>query len=365
MCWKALEKVFRSKIFSFSAHIRVDKFDLDQSFEDTPVPVTSIIYQNAESLPTVRHIQSYIFKPALLKTNEEVQGVVIKGMGKDMDTAAFAINMVRGQLPAFGRDSSQLNCLISQRMANWLHLDTGQRVLTFFLQDPPRYRKLTVAGIYETGLEDFDESIILADIRLLQTLNNWGDTLVGGFEIFTKNAEPEALSTAFDEVFEAMDYNLNAEKITDTYIQLFDWLRMLDRNVQVLVVLIMVVASFNVISTLLIMILERTQMIGVLQALGMPPPQIRQIFVINGLLILARGLFLGNLLGLGLAALQYTFELIPLDAKNYYMNTVPIEWNWWYILLINLIMIGITAFTLLIPTAVVMRIKPVTAIRFN
>jgi lipoprotein-releasing system permease protein len=351
------------KMFSVSAHIRIDKYDLNHSYEDAPISKNAAIYSEATKIENVAYLQSYAYKAALLKHQDEVQGILLKGMGDDWNTTDFLSNLKQGNLPDFTTDTASYAIVVSQKIANKLRLSVGDKVITYFLQDPPRYRRLTVAAIYETGMEDFDDNLVIADLKLIQEINGWQDTLVGGFEIFVKNFEN--LDSTFEQVYEATDFDLTAEKITDTYLPIFDWLNMLDRNVQVLIVLISIVACFNMISTLLIMILERTNMVGILQAVGATNAQIRAIFLWTGLKIIAQGMFYGNLLGLGLVALQYYFKIIPLDVENYYMNAVPIAWNLYSIMGINVITLLVTLFSLLLPTAFVLRIKPIAAIKFN
>jgi lipoprotein-releasing system permease protein len=244
-----------------------------------------------------------------------------------------------------------------------MRLKTGDSLLMFFVQYPPRFKKLAIKGIYETGLEELDDQVIIGDIKLNQNLNNWADTLVGGYEIYIKNFSQ--LDEVSQKVFEVMDYDMQLEKITDKYLQIFDWLTLLRRNVRIFLVLILFVACFNMVSTIFIMIMERTNMIGLLKALGARNDQVHAIFIYNGLFIILRGMLFGNLIGLGFCALQYYFKLIPLDPENYYMSSVPIEWNWLMIVLLNLLIFVMISLVLVIPVFIISRISPIKAIKFN
>ncbi|MGB3618674.1 MAG: FtsX-like permease family protein [Catalinimonas sp.] len=356
-------RTIQNKVFSLSGHLQVTKFTLNQEYEESPVSLNSDIYRTATELPNVVHVQSYSLKPALIKTDDEVQGVVLKGVGGDFNAAAFRPNLRRGRLPALGADTIAQEVVVSEKIARLLGLKLDDRLWFYFLQNPPRYRRLRVVGVYETGLEEFDETHVLTDLRTLQALNGWEDTSVGGLELFV--ADFDRLEATADRVFDAMDYDLSLTRITDRYPQLFDWLALLENNVDIFLVLILVVACFNMVSTLLIMIMERTQMIGIFKALGASNRQIRSVFVVNGMRLISVGLLWGNLLGLGLCALQGWFKLIPLDPENYFMSAVPIHLDPLTVLLLNVALFVLTTAALILPTAIISRIEPIRAIRFD
>jgi lipoprotein-releasing system permease protein len=233
----------------------------------------------------------------------------------------------------------------------------------YFVQDPPRFRNFDIVGIYETFLEDFDNKIILGDIQTIRNLNGWNEDQVGGFEVFID--DPSQIDFYEEYLYQEVDYDLKMVKSTDKYIQIFDWLYLLNNNVYVFLGLILFVAVFNMVSILFILIMERTQMIGILKALGAKNAQIRQIFVWNGIRIIGRGLLLGNMVGLGFGAIQYYTRLIKLDAENYYMDYVPIHWNWAIIAGMNVLILLVTTFILFIPARAISNIKPIKAIRFD
>ncbi|WP_237717706.1 ABC transporter permease [Pontibacter sp. BAB1700] len=290
-------------------------------------------------------------------------GVVMKGVGEDYDMSAMQANLDEGGVVSFSDTASSKDVMLSRKIANKLRLKVGDEAIFYFIQNPPRARKLKVAGVFNTGLEEFDEVFVIGDLQLIRELNNWPDTLVGGVEILLKDFEQ--IDQVADQVFDQMNYDLQLEKITDRHAQLFDWLQLLRKNVVIFLVLIIFVATFNMVSTVFIMIIERISMIGVLKAIGATDAQIRQIFYFRGLSLTLKGMLWGNVIGLGFCVIQYYFQVIPLDPENYYMDTVPISWNFAIIIALNVITLVMTMLAILIPAAMVARIKPVRAIKFD
>ncbi|WP_421877191.1 ABC transporter permease [Marinoscillum sp.] len=363
MILKGFENTIKEKIYSFSGHLTVSKYTLSTSFEQTSIIASDSLVTKLTSLPGVDYLQTYAFMAGLLKTSDEVQGVIIKGLDNQFDTASFSKHMVAGSFPQFPEEGYGTEVAISAKIANYLQLGVGDEVLAFFAQNRPRYRNLQITGIYETGLEDFDEKVVLGDINLVRRLNNWGDHTVGGIEIFLD--DPSKMDEAETLVFENTDTDLYVDKVSDKYMQIFDWLRLLDRNVVIFFTLVLFVAAFNMVSILLILIMERTQMVGVLKSLGAANGLIRRIFFFNGLNLILKGLFWGNLFSLVFCWAQLQFQLIPLDPENYYMSHVPIKFDMMAVLWINAFVVGITALALFIPLRVISRIKPIKAIRFD
>ncbi|MTI32035.1 ABC transporter permease [Xanthovirga aplysinae] len=351
------------KIYSFGGHLQVTKFTVSSSFEESPVSLNSVLYQHPDSFPHVTHVQSFSYKAGLLRTDEDVQGVILKGVGEDFDEKGFEKNLVKGDFLTHKRPNGSTDILISVKLANLLQLDVGDDVIMYFVQVPQRFRKLTIKGIYNTGLEDFDDKIILGDIALTQRLNNWDSTQVGGFEVFIDDLN--ALDQSEDYIYRNIENDLYVESSADLNLQTFEWLNLLAKNVNIFLGLLIFVACFNMITILFIMIMERTQMIGMLKALGATNRQIRKIFIYNGMQLILKGLLIGNLIGIGFGILQDQFQLISLDPENYYMDFVPIEWNNWLILALNLMTFLLVTATLLIPTAVITKVRPIKAIRFD
>lgn len=351
------------KVFSFGAHIQVSKFDLNNSYQDVPISLHTDLYQGRAGIDEISHIQTFARKVALLKKDEDVWSVLLKGVGQDYELGNFDQNMVEGRFLRFNDTSIVQELVISRHIADKLKLKVGERVLVWFVQNPPRYRQLTITGIYETGMEEFDETIVLADLKLVQQLNDWGRSDVGGYEIFLKDFRD--LDKATEKVYELSDYDLRVEKVTDTFIQLFDWLKMMDQNVYILLGLILIVAIFNILSSLIILIMERTRMIGTLKALGATDWQIRKIFLFKGIGIVLWGIFWGNLIGISFCLIQKYTGIIPLDPVNYYMDAVPIFMDWWAIFWLNMAMLTLVNISLLLPTIMVIRMQPIASIRFD
>jgi lipoprotein-releasing system permease protein len=357
------KRTIKDKLFSLSSHIQVSQITLNQSFEETPISINSKFYENYKKNPQIRHVQAVANKAGMLKSDEELAGIVIKGIGKDYDWQNFSENLVEGRKINF-RDTTYANeVIISRKIATQLKIKLSDDVLIYFIQNPPRTRKLKVVGIYDTGLEEFDKNFILGDLALVQKMNDWNNQTTGHYEIFLHNFDD--LNVAAKQVFDEIDHDMQVMKVTEMFPAIFDWLNLMDRNIIVILALILVVASFNMISVILVMMMERTPMIGLLKALGSDDSKIRKIFIINGLTIILKGILLGNIIGLGLCAIQYLFKIIPLDAESYYMNYVPIDFNWSIILLINFVTILLVLAVITIPTFVVSRMNLVDALKFK
>ncbi|WP_460954089.1 ABC transporter permease [Spirosoma litoris] len=355
----------QQKIFLFGAHLQVSKFTNNMSYEAPALSLKTNLYRDSTQLPGIKHIQATALKAGILKTADELTGVVVKGVGKDYDWSLFRGSLVAGTVPVVGADtglgSTQL--LLSQYMANQLQVKVGQSIPLYFLGNPPRARKMTVVGIYETGLEEVDKTIALGDIRLIQRLNRWGPDSVANYEIFIKDFTK--LESTARNLTNFLDPDMRLTRVTDQYRPLFDWMVLLDRNMVILLALIVFVASFNMVSVLLVLMMERTPMIGLLKALGGRNSLIRRMFVFVGLNMVIWGLVIGNAVGLGICFIQDKFKLIPLDPKNYFMNYVPIVWDWPTILALNGATILLIALVLWIPTIIINRIQPVKALAFK
>lgn len=359
---RGFQENIRNRVVSFGGHLQVTRYTMSSMFGENPVVADQAFAQNPENFPFIEHVQQFAYKPGLLKTEEEVQGVVLKGIGPDFRQSYFKENMVAGKIPEFTDTAASTQVVISQKIADKLRLKLNDEVIMYFVQNPPRFRRLQIEGIYSTGMEDFDEALILGDIGLIRKLNNWPDSVVGGYEVFVKDFSK--LEEAQEKLYEASNYDYYIEKVTDKHMQLFEWLSLLDRNVLIFLIIILFVAFFNIISILLILIMERTSMIGILMALGARGGQLRNLFLYNGMQMVVKGLLWGNAIGLGFGAIQYYFQLIPLDKQNYYMDYVPIQWNWPLIVLLNLVVFIISLLIMLIPTMVISRIRPIKAIKF-
>ncbi len=357
------EEVIKNKVYSFSGHIVISKYSLSNSVEETSIMVTDSLLEKVKQSDRVDYVQEYAFKYGLLNTEEEVQGVLVKGVDDNFDKSDFEQHMIRGRFPEFPKENYGTEVAISERISNILKLDVGEEVTIFFIQKPLRFRKLQITGIYETGLEEIDENVILGDINLVRRINNWEANQAGGLEVFLNESEQQV--AAEEELFNIVDFDMYVEKVSDKYLQIFEWLRMLNRNVLILLIIVLFVACFNMVSILLILILERTQMIGVFKTLGASNMLIRRIFLFNGLNLIVKGLLWGNFIGLSFCFIQYYFRVIPLDASNYYVSYVPISIDLNIVFLLNILAVLVVGVTLFIPLTIISRIQPIKAIRFD
>jgi len=357
------QRNIRNKLFSFGGHIQLSKYDLNNSLQENPIQINPAFIAEMRQNKYIRSISTFSMKAGLIKTEDEVLGTILKGVDRNFDINTFARNITKGRFIHFGDSSGAKEIMVSEKMARKLKLEIDEEVTVYFVQNPPRVRKLKIAGLFNTGMDEFDESYIIGDIDLIRRVNNWNKNMAGGYEIMINDFE--RLEMVADTVFANMDYDLGLEKITDKYITIFDWLVLLDKNVSIFLVLIIVVAGFNMISSLFIMILERTPMIGIFKALGASNQLIIQVFFVRGLRLIGYGLLLGNVCGMLFCIIQFYFQILPLDPENYYMSSVPIEWNWQICLYTNVLLGGFMALVVFFPCLVIATIKPIKALRFD
>ena len=364
------QETVKNRIYSFNGHLLITKFSMDNSVEEVPFDINFDVFNKRNELDFVDHMQEYAHKAGLIKTKDEVLGVVLKGVGKSFDSTAFKTNMVAGNFIHFPDSGYSNDIVLSKIIANKLRVQIGDAVTIHFFQTPPRFRRLTVTGIYETNLSEyFDGKIVIGDIRLIQRLNDWADSVAGGIEVFLRDGVPvDEAQTRLEALLEQdmkKNFDKDAETIGEKYFQVFEWLNLLDRQVGILLVIILFVICVNMISIILILVMERTQMIGMLKALGASNRLIRSIFIYNGISLIFKGLILGNLLGIGFCFLQDTFKIIKLNPEDYYMQFVPVSWHWDVVLMLNLLTFLVVTIVLLVPTAIVSRVTPIKAIRFD
>jgi lipoprotein-releasing system permease protein len=402
------QSAIKNKIYGFSNHLLVTKFTMNNAVEEQPFNFKIALYENPEQFPFVKHVQEYCHKAGLIKTEHEVLGIVFKGVGKSFNQSAFAENIIEGRFIHFSDSGYSKEVLLSKVIANKIDAKVGDDIVLHFFQNPPRFRRLKVVGLYETNLSDyFDGKVLLGDIRMVQQLNGWNQHEAGGVEVavdlnyfdaFTlwKNSLPvsstssgktetdtvffadenkssvfsfdfdkAALEEAVRQIGDSMDYDLNLESVRDKYIQVFEWLGLVKRQVKILLGIILVVVSVNMISVILILVMERIPMVGVLKAMGASNHTIRSVFVYNGMSLIAKGLLWGNVIGLGLCWLQYQFKIMKLNPHDYYVSSVPIEWSVITIVALNAIIFITVTLVLLLPTQFIAKISPVKAIRFD
>ncbi len=360
------QKEIRNKVIGFGAHIQISNYNDNNSMESTPVSIHQKFYPSMEHQKGIRHIQVYATKAGIVKTDEEIQGVVLKGIGTDYDWSFFQNRIIKGNKFQVSDTGKSNDILISEYLATQLKLDTGQHLLMYFINKDalqPSVRKFRICGIYNTGLEEFDKMYVLGDIKHIQRLNNWDSTQVGGFEILIDNFND--LDKITKDVYQQIDYNLNCSSIKQQYPQIFDWLSFQDVNVTIILIMMVIVAAINMISALLILIIEKTKLIGILKALGMNNWGIRKIFLLNASYLIICGLIWGNIIALALSYIQLRFGIIKLSPADYYVSQVPINLNLLHLLLINAGTIVVCVLVLIIPTYIVTKISPVKAIRFS
>lgn len=354
----------KDKIYSFSGHLQVKKFSFSNSMEEDPVGIAPLLLDSLRQESYISHIQGYAHKPGIVSIKDEVFGLVFKGIGEDFNWQQFVPYLVKGDTLSFDSDLRFHNdILISEKKAQQMQVELGDRFVIYFPMDPPRTRTVTIKGIFKTGLEDFDEQMVLGDIDLIRFLNAWENGEVGGYEVFVKNINN--LEASEDALIDRLSIDTYTERMDEKFSNIFDWLNLLSQNVYILIALILFVACFNMVSVLFILIMERTTMIGALKALGAQNQLIRKIFAWNGSRLVLKGMLVGNGLSLLLGFLQYQFAIIPLDAATYYMSYVPIQWDWLSIIGINVLTLLLVGLTLVIPTTIISRISPVKAIRFD
>ena len=384
------KKEISSKIFGFWGHIHITETSINRTLllDSSPVSSDQPFYPQLDTIGPisytlqqeilgqtvnrqmqteggVRHIQVYALKPGIIKAKEEIEGIILKGVGRDFDWSFMDQYLMEGARLDLLEEELSSGILISQQTADRLRVGVDDRFIVHFVQEGEQLkRRFTVQGIYKTGLEEYDQKFALVDIRQIQRLLNWSADQVSGFEVFIDDLD-DLVPLAEYLYFEVLPNDLYAETIREKLPEIFEWLDLQDINEVVILVLMVIVAVINMITALMILILERTNMIGTLKALGDTNWSIRKIFLYYAAYIIVVGLFWGNLIGIGLCVLQDTFEFIRLDEENYYLSVAPIELNWWSILLLNLGTLLITLFFLLIPSYLVTRISPVKAIRFK
>ncbi len=361
---KGFQDTVTEKIYNFSAHFQVTKYTSNNSYEEVPLTLRNEVFRHSEEFDFIEHVQEFSHKAGLIKTDDEVLGVIFKGISSRFDSTRFKSSLVEGRFLNFDDDSYSREVMISKVISDKLRLKVGDDAIVHFFQDPPRVRRLSVVGIYETNLSEYyDNKFIIGDIRLIQRLNNWADSLAGGMEIYVKDIRK--MDEAQDALESVVDYDFYVEKVEDKYIQVFEWLHLISRQVNIFLGIILFVVCVNMVSIILILIMERTQMIGLLKSFGASNGLIRRIFLYNGVRLILKGLLIGNLLGLGVGLIQDQFTLIPLNPKDYYMSYVPIGWNWEMTIILNLLTLFVVALIILIPTLAISKVNPIRSIRFD
>ena len=364
------KKEISNKVTGFGAHIQIMNYDSNLSYETAPVPGNLESVYGLSDMKGIKNIQPFAIKAGIIKTGDEIHGAVLKGIDGSYDWTFIGKHLTEGELFQVSDTVRSNMVVLSASVAGLLDLGVGDRFTMYFIQDPPRARTFTISGIFATSLEQFDQLYIFADIKQVQRLNNWRNGQVSGYEVLLEDMDDLSAYRGRVEAEVGFDFledgsRLKVESIENRNSQIFDWLKLQDMNVVVLVILMVLVAGFNMISGLLILILERTNMIGILKALGTRNVSIRKIFMYQSGYLTLVGMLWGNLFGLAICLAQKYLNLMPLDPGSYYLDTVPINLNILHLLMLNLGTMLITFLFLLIPSMIIARISPDKSIRFN
>jgi lipoprotein-releasing system permease protein len=362
-----LQNKIHEKVSAFNGDVIISNFDTNFSNDSqNPISKTQDFYPNFTSVEGIKHVQVTASKGGVLRTATDFEGVVIKGVGSDYNWEYFSDFLVEGNLPNFSEDINE-EIIISEYLTKRLNLKVGDKVTTFFFREdsskPPRSRSFIIAGIYNSGFLEFDEKFVIADIRHIQRLNKWTDDEIGSFEVFVEDFDQ--IDTIGNQVYQEINSFLDSQTIKERYFSIFKWLELFDFNIILIIGIMIIVAGINMITALLVLILERTQMIGIIKALGSSDKSVRKIFIYNAMYLVGVGLFWGNLIGIGLLFLQKQFKLISLDPTVYYVTEAPVYLDLGYILLLNLGTFLLCFTMLLIPSFIISKISPVRAIRFE
>ena len=361
----------RDKVVGFGSHIQVTNFVTQQTAVPAPIAISDTLMRELKAIPNVRQVECYTMTQGILKTDSDFLGVAFKGVGEDYDLSFIRQNMLEGKLPTFSSQKSSNHIVVSRKQADKLHLHVGDKVYAYFIgYDDVRARRFTVSGIYQSNMKQFDDVLCLTDLRTTRRLNDWESDQCSGAEILVKDFDRinETNMAVVELVKNNSDHygeTLSSQTIFEAYPQIFSWLSLLDINVWIILALMVCVAGFTMISGLLIIILERTQMIGILKALGARNKTVRHTFLWFAAFIISQGLLIGDVIGIGLVVLQQQTGFIHLDPASYYVDTAPLELNIPIIVILNVATLLISVFVLIAPSYLVSHIQPVKAMQFD
>lgn len=364
------KKEIREKVVGFGSHIQITSFNNNASYEQAPIAFSDTLAAKLASNPAVRHVQEFITKPGIIKTDADFQGVVLKGVSENYDWDFFKKNLLEGTVIQPNDTSTANQAIISKDIADMLHLKLGDSFTTYFVQDPVRARKFNIVGIYQTNFEDYDKLFVVTDKKILASLNSWDDDMVSGIEILVKDYDNLDYTTQ-EMFFDLATYKdrlgnvLFAKSIKDINPLIFNWLSLLDMNVWVIIILMLIVSGFTMISGLLIIILERTNMIGILKAVGARDISIRKVFLYLSAFLIGRGMLWGNIIALIICFVQDKFQILKLEPTIYYLSSVPVEINPLYIILLNIGTLIVSLLMMIGPSYLVAKITPSKSIQFE
>ncbi len=355
----------RDKVLGFEAPIHIVALDKNESIEENPFVLDSSLKSILNHTAGIRHYQMVADKAGIIKTDEEIQGVVLKGVDEHYDWSYFSNCLVAGMVPKYTVNERSTEVMISKNIADKMLLGLGDPVRVWFIDNDmkARGRKFDIVGIYQTGLTEFDDRYVFGDLNQIRRLNEWPEQATGKVEVWVDNAD--MMESVNDALYFSLPVELASYTVRETNTQIFDWLALLDTNVWLIMALMLLVAGITVVSMLLIFIIERTSTIGVLKAMGATNQFVRNVLLYRSLRILFAGMIIGNIVGLGFCFLQYYTAFIKLPAETYYLSSVPVELHAGIVIVINLGTLLLWTLMLLIPTAVINRITPIKALRFE
>ncbi|MEZ4805752.1 MAG: FtsX-like permease family protein [Bacteroidia bacterium] len=357
------KKQISEKVLGFGGDIEIHSTGTTGSFDYVQFSDSTEVYNKIKRIPEVIKVSPVMSRPGILKANDDLEGIIFKGIDTSYDLSYLNRNLIRGKMPRFGIEQYKREILISKIQSKKMKLDTGDRVRVYFINDPVRVIPCTVTGIYETGLEETDMIYVIGSLVEMQRIFANKKNQITHYEVQVDNFNNLAANTT--KINTLIPHELNAESLVQLNPQIFDWLGYLDQNISIILTLMVIVACINMITALLILIIERTNMIGVLKALGSRSSMIKKVFLNHALYILILGLIFGNILGLSLAFIQYKFQVITLPQETYYLSSVPIYIEWWQVLAVNIGTVLVCMIALLLPVRLIQKIDPVKAIRFN
>jgi len=358
---KGYQLQVRNKLIGFNSPIQVTHLDLNNSFENTPIERDTLFELNCKKAAGIKWVQTFTKKAGIIKTEEAFEGILLKGVEKDYNWNFIEAHLKNGKVPDLS--ATQPEILIAANTARKLKLQTGQSLFIYFVDKPPRVRKFKISGIFDTGLNELDERFAFCKGSILRQLNRWPDQFVSGYEIDITDYSDIENQEHNIESMTSLDRGVKT--IFQIFPQLFDWLNLLDMNVWIILILMTVVAGINMVTALLILIVERSKMIGMLKAMGAKNNQIAELFLFLSSGILIKGILIGNILGISMALIQQKWGLVSLNESAYYLNTVPIDLEWNSILWVNSGAALICFLFLLIPVRFVSKVDPIKTIRFN
>ena len=361
-----LQLKIRDKMAGFKGHIQIVNFDSNNSdVSTTPIKKNQDFYPNFKNLTGIKNIQIFANKAGILRTETDFEGIIFKGVSTDYDWSFFQEYLVEGKVPNLNQ-SRNTQILLSEMLINSLQLKLNDTILATFIKSEesklPSNRKYIISGIYNTGFSQFDKNMMIGDIKEVQNLNNWSENEIGGFEVILENLQE--ISIKGDQIYNEIDSTLNSKTIVEMYPNIFEWIQLFDNNVWFIIAIMILIAGINMITALLVLILERVQMIGILKALGSNNYSIQKIFLYNASTLILKGLFWGNLIGLSLIGIQHFFKLITLNPETYYVATIPVYISFLTLILLNVGTLICCFLMLIIPSFIVTKISPSKSIKF-